>query len=155
MERLLAQNPNNANALNFVGYTLLEQNKDLNRAEDYLSRAVALKPGDAFVLDSYGWLLYRQGKSQAAMKQLEKAFAMRLDEGVIGEHLADVYIALNMPKKALAVYQQALKAGGEKEFIARVEQKLKNVVQQIAINTYEKDPAAQAGNVSIRKPASR
>ncbi|MGZ3712835.1 MAG: tetratricopeptide repeat protein, partial [Bdellovibrionota bacterium] len=50
MERLLAQNPSNANALNFVGYTLLEQNKDLNKAEDYLSRAVTLKPGDAFVL---------------------------------------------------------------------------------------------------------
>ncbi|MGE3260182.1 MAG: tetratricopeptide repeat protein [Bacteriovoracia bacterium] len=154
MERLLGQNPNNPNALNFVGYTLLEQNKDLNRAEDYLSRAVALKPGDAFVLDSYGWLLYRQGKSQAAMKQLEKAFALRMDEGVIGEHLADVYTALNMPKKALAVYQQALKAGGEKEFVARVEQKLKNLVQAIAVNTLEQKRPAR-GAASLRKPASR
>ncbi|MGZ3712131.1 MAG: hypothetical protein ACXVBE_10250, partial [Bdellovibrionota bacterium] len=71
-----------------------------------------------------------------------------------GEHLADVYIALNMPKKALAVYQQALKAGGEKEFVARVEQKVKNVVQSIAMDIYA-EPKASHGEVSIRKPASR
>lgn len=155
MEKLLTQNPSNANALNFVGYTLLEQNRDLNRAEDYLSRAVQLKPADAFVLDSYGWLLYRQGKPQEAMKQLEKAFALRMDEGVIGEHLADVYIALNLPKKALAVYQAALKAGGEKEFVARVEQKLRNLVQTIADASDLEAVKAMRGAKSARKPASR
>lgn len=152
MERLLEKNPDNGNALNFVGYTLLEANRDLPKAEKYLARAVELKPDDAFVLDSYGWLLYRQGKPQVAMKTLEKAFAMRADEGVIAEHLADVYVALSMPKKAIAVYEQALKAGGEKEFLARVEQKLHNVV--VAMVAEGGKPIARQQSES-RKPASR
>ena len=150
MEQLLSRNPDNANALNFVGYTLLEAGKDFPRAEKYLARAVTLKPGDAFVLDSYGWLLYRQGKSQQAMKTLEAAFALRSDEGVIAEHLADVYVALNMPKKALAVYQHALKSGGEKEFVARVEKKLQNIIGVLADG--KKSPILV--NEEGRKPAS-
>jgi tetratricopeptide (TPR) repeat protein len=132
MESLLRLNGDNANALNFVGYNLLDQNKDLARAEELLGRAKTLKPQDAFVLDSYGWLLYRRGKRREAMKELERAFAMKSDEGVIAEHLADIYVSLNMPQKALVVYQSAHKAGGDQEFLARVESKISNVQNSIA-----------------------
>lgn len=142
MERLIAKNPDNANALNFVGYTLLDQGRDLSRAEKYLSRAVALKPNDAFVLDSYGWLLYRQGKVQAAMKKLEAAFAIRPDEAVIAEHLADVYLALNLPQKARNAYLQARKhSAGDKELTARVEHKLQNLDGLLARGGKEVRPA--------------
>lgn len=149
MERLLRVNPNNANALNFVGYTLLEKGVDLKTAATYLERAVALKPGDAFVLDSYGWLLYRQGKYRAAMTQLEKAYALKPQEAVIAEHLADSYVALGMPQKALAIYQKALLASDDGEFKARVEGKIENV--QSAMAGIERRPA----RLDSRVPASR
>lgn len=148
MERLLTLNPNNANALNFVGYTLSDKNKDLDRAGDLLRRALALKPEDAFVLDSYGWLLYRQGKKRDAMKHLERAVALRPDEGVIVEHLADVYAALNMPQKAMATYEKARKAGGDQEFLARVESKRDNVLRTVA-------EVAPRPSGAKRSPASR
>lgn len=152
MERLLQLNPNNANALNFVGYTLVERGEALDRAKEYLERAMALKSNDAFVLDSYGWLLYRLGKGREAMKHLEKAAALKPEEGVIAEHLADVYASLNMPQKAIAAYDKAIKAGGDKEFVARVESKRENVQRALADGAPAK-PKAEAA--SKRVPASR
>lgn len=148
MEKLLEINPNNANALNFVGYTLLEKNTELDKATDYLERAVALKPDDAFVLDSYGWLLHRRGNHAKAMKTLEKARSIKPEEAVIAEHLADVYVALNMPKKALAVYLSALSSGADEEFKQRVQKKVSNVQEALA----ETKPGPKA---SDRGPASR
>ena len=127
MEQLLKVNPDNTNALNFVGYGLLEKGGDLSKAQELLGRAVQLKPEDPFVLDSYGWLLYRLGKNKEAMKSLEKAVALKPEESVMLEHLGDIYIALNMPNKAIGVYERALRTGGDKEFISRVENKLDNV----------------------------
>lgn len=150
MERLLQVNPNNPNALNFVGYTLLEQGTDLSSAEKYLVKAVALKPDDAFVLDSYGWLLYRQGKFKAAMKQLERAFAMKPEEAVIAEHLADTYVALDMPQKAMALYEKALVATQDGELKTRVETKIENVRNLTAGVEKRKVRAGDA-----RVPASR
>ena len=142
MERLLALNPENANALNFVGYSLLEAGKDLTLAGTYLERAVKLKPTDAFILDSYGWLLYRQGKFADAMKQLEKAHGLKPDEAVIAEHLADIYVALNMPNKAIGIYQKALAAGSENDAKNRVETKLDNVQKALESSRESRGPAA-------------
>ena len=163
MEHLLTLNPENANALNFVGYTLTEKNERLDQARIYLEKAVKLKPDDAFILDSYGWLLYRTGQRQQAMKQLEKAFATKPGEGVIAEHLADIYVSLDMPIKAVQVYEQALRAGGDQEFQARVQSKLANVREVLA-----KGPGVDKANESLgrafapaqrplrkRKPASK
>jgi tetratricopeptide (TPR) repeat protein len=156
MERLLQQNPDNANALNFVGYTLVEKGEALDRAQAYLERAMSIKPGDAFVLDSYGWLLYRQGKGREAMKHLEKAAALKPEEGVIAEHLADVYASLNMPQKAIAAYERALKAGGDKEFLVRVESKRENVERALAdIAPKKRIPASRGNSATKRLPASK
>ncbi len=134
MERLLKINPDNANALNFVGYTLLEQGNDIVTAAKHIERALALKPDDAFVLDSYGWLLYRQAKHQLAARALEQATRIKPEEAVIAEHLGDVYAALKLTRKALAMYERALSLGGDEEFVARVETK-KNNVQQVLAET--------------------
>lgn len=156
MEALLEINPDNPNALNFVGYTLLEMGRDLDRAKNFLGRAVALKPDDAFVLDSYGWLLYRTGQRQAAMKHLEKAYAVKPDEGVIAEHLADVYVSLDLPRKALSVYEQALQSGGDREFVARVQTKITNVREVLAsVDQKRKNVPVKQTTSEARVPASR
>ncbi len=154
MEKLLQLNPDNPNALNFVGYTMLEMGRDLDRAKHYLFRAVTLKPDDAFILDSYGWFLYRTGQRQEAMKQLEKAYAAKPDEGVIAEHLADIYVSLYLPRKALAIYEHALKSGGDGEFVARVQTKITNVREMLASAEPKRKAPAQAAS-DARVPASK
>lgn len=161
METLLVINPNNANALNFLGYTKLERGEDLAQAENYLSRAVSLKPNDAFVLDSYGWLLFKKGQSAKAMKQLERAYAQKPDEAIIIEHLGDVYLALNMREKALDAYKKVYAGNGETSIKERVAVKITNLETAIAdgnTRTFRREPAmarpVPVGVVDERAPAS-
>ena len=127
MQKLLSVNPDNPNALNFVGYTLLEKGEKLAQAAKYLERAFQLKPKDPYVLDSYGWLLYKQGKTKQAMVHLEKAYSLKEEEAVIAEHLADVYLALGLKQKALMVYEKILSVEASEEHKARVGIKVQNL----------------------------
>ena len=86
MKRVVEINSKNAAALNYVGYTYVEKGEHLEEAEGMLQDAAALKPNDGFILDSLGWLYFKQGKFQEAVKQLEKADSL-MDDPVIKEHL--------------------------------------------------------------------
>jgi tetratricopeptide (TPR) repeat protein len=151
MEALLQQNPMNVNALNFIGYSLLEKGSNLQRAEVLLSQAYQLRPEDPFIIDSYAWLLHRQGKSREAMKLLEKAHMAKPQEAVIAEHLADVYYSLSMPNKALAIYRKAIEAvENDGEVTARLQQKIRVVEQLLA--SRDSSPVRQPAESSRPRP---
>jgi len=122
MERAIEQNPNNASALNFVGYTWAEQGDNLDQAEDYIVRALDLRPDDGFIIDSLGWVYYMRarplfdtGRSEEAKKYLDRALkellrAHELTGGdpVVSEHLGDAYLLLDQKERALQKYQEAV-----------------------------------------------
>lgn len=83
--------PDNAQALNFLGYSWLDRGEKTDEAFDLIRRAVALKPDDGYILDSYGWALYRQGDYAAAVTWLEKAVAAVPGDATILDHLGDAY----------------------------------------------------------------
>ncbi|NUM88796.1 MAG: tetratricopeptide repeat protein [Bdellovibrionales bacterium] len=154
MEKILKRNPQNPNALNFVGFTLLEEGKDLKLAAMYLDRAFKIRPNDPFVIDSYGWLMHRTGRTREAMRHLEKAHALKPTEAVIAEHLGDVYLALNMPRKAQVAYGRALEASSaEAGLQERVAQKLGNLETRLADGARPKVKAPPTQRAS-RMPAS-
>ena len=62
IERMIEKNPKNPHALNFLGYSMLERNEDLDKAYMLIKRAVELKPDDGFIKDSLGWYYYKVGK---------------------------------------------------------------------------------------------
>ncbi len=145
MEQILKKNPDNANALNYIGYTLLEKGKELARAKEYLARALSIKPNDAYIMDSYGWFLFKQGDTKGALKLLEQAAVQKPNEGVILEHVADVYMELNLNRKALAMYEKALSNLTEAKDQVRVQNKIFNVETILGM----RDPKR------LRSPASR
>ena len=122
MERAIEQNPMNASALNYVGYTLAEQGDNLDQAEDYIVRALDLRPDDGFIIDSLGWVYYMRarplfdtGRSVEAKKYLDRALkellrAQELTGGdpVVSEHLGDAYLLLDQKQRALQKYQEAV-----------------------------------------------
>ena len=61
IREILAKNPNNAIALNYLGYSLLERNGSLNLAYKYIKKAIELRPGDAHIRDSSGLVLLQSG----------------------------------------------------------------------------------------------
>lgn len=107
MKRLLEVNPNNANALNYIGYTLASRGENMRAAESMVRRALAIKPRDGFIQDSLGYILLKKGQTKEATRELEKAYALRPDEPVILEHLGDAYYKSNMRFKAMEKYKEA------------------------------------------------
>lgn len=124
MDAVIVREPKNADALNFVGYTLVEHNTELDRAEGLLKQAVDLRPGDGFITDSYGWLLYRRGKYKDALTHLKRAHELVPDESVIAEHVGDCLKAMGKKKEALEYYKKALELFPEADQKAKLLEKI-------------------------------
>lgn len=91
MDRLLFVDPEHADAINFVGFSLAERNTRLEEAERMIRRAMLLKPGQGYIIDSLGWVLYRRGKIEEAAKWLSMAAMIEPEEAEILLHLAVTY----------------------------------------------------------------
>ena len=115
MKKVLEANPSNVQALNFVGYTYAEQNMNLDEALSLVQKALQLKPGDGFMIDSLGWVYFRKGNIEEALIHLEKANKLTPKEPTILEHLGDVYLFKKDKRKALSYFEQALFELGKKE----------------------------------------
>jgi tetratricopeptide (TPR) repeat protein len=115
MEKVLAIEPENAEALNFIGYTYADKGIRLDEAERMIKRAMELKPGNGYIIDSLGWLYYRQNKTEKAIKYLEEAFRITPKDPTIAEHLGEVYERMGNGEKALEMYRKALELNPENE----------------------------------------
>lgn len=126
MEEILVKHPENAHVLNFVGYTLAEAGKDLDKAEKYISKALQLRPNDGFIEDSLGWILFKKGKIAEAEKHLMRAKELQPEEAVVYEHLGDLYVAQQKPVEALKAYQRAVDLSQKKDtqFAKKISEKL-------------------------------
>jgi tetratricopeptide (TPR) repeat protein len=108
MRALLALNPDHAEALNFVGYTLADKGVRLDEAERHVRRALELKPRSGHVLDSLGWVLFRRGELDKAVETLERADRLAGPDSTILEHLGDAYRAAARLADAENAYRRAL-----------------------------------------------
>lgn len=111
MEKIISKNPDHASALNFVGYTLAEQNEQLDRALVLVSRAQKLEPNNPFIMDSMAWVYYRLNKREQAWEEIKRAVSMADKEATIWEHYGDIARSLGKMKSARKGYLNALKHG--------------------------------------------
>ena len=89
LKRVISNEPENANALNALGYTLADRTSRLEEAQEYIRRAAELVPDDPAILDSLGWVAYRLGKMEEALKYLRMAFE-KLEDPEIAAHFGEV-----------------------------------------------------------------
>ena len=87
---IIEKDPNNATALNALGYTLADNGIRLEDAYNYIKRAYELSPDDFYILDSMGWVLYRLGRLDEAIDFLQRALDLRNDPEVAA-HLGEVH----------------------------------------------------------------
>ena len=106
MRALLAENPNNAHALNALGYTLADATDRVQEAYDLISRALSMRPDDPFILDSMGWVQYRLGNNTDAIGYLERALSIRSD-AEIAAHLGEVLWVMGETDRAREVWTKA------------------------------------------------
>ena len=106
---VLKDHPENAQALNFIGYLMLENDSDLDEAYALIKKAIEIEPNDAFIRDSLGWYFFKIGKLEKALIELKKAWNSEKKDVVISKHLAIVYQKLNNDLEAQRYFSEALK----------------------------------------------
>ena len=121
---ILEREPDNANALNALGYTLASKTFRFKEAREYLTKALALKPNDSAILDSVGWLNYREGQYEKALIFLQKAYSQSPD-GEIAAHLGETLWMLGRQHEARQLWQEALKRDKDNRHLIEVLKRLK------------------------------
>lgn len=108
MEDILAQSPRNAQALNYVGYTLAEKNADLDRALVLINTALEQEPDADYIVDSLAWVHYRMGDYNAAWENIKRCLALGGDNATMWEHYGDIALKLGKLEEASKGYAEAL-----------------------------------------------
>jgi tetratricopeptide (TPR) repeat protein len=108
LRKLLEDRPGDPVVQNALGYTLADQDRDIGEASALVTAALAQTPDSAAVLDSMGWVLYRQKKFPEALEYLGRAHA-RDDDAEISLHVGEVQWAMGDEAAARKTWQEALK----------------------------------------------
>lgn len=106
---ILEKEPHNAHAWNFLGYSILERGDDMDKAYEYIQKALKLSPEDGYIRDSLGWYYFKQGQVSKALTELEMAFKKVPDDIEILKHLAVIHMELKDFSKAKGYLKSALK----------------------------------------------
>jgi tetratricopeptide (TPR) repeat protein len=124
LRKLMQVQPDHAHAYNALGYSLAERNVRLPEARKLIERALEISPDDYFIVDSLGWVLYREGDLKGALQQLRRAYNGRPD-AEIGAHLGEVLWIMGERAEAERVWQESLKASPENETLQKTIKRLK------------------------------
>lgn len=134
MQKVVDIEPEHAQALNYLAYTWAERGENLQQAEEYARRAVFSEKNDAYILDTLGWVLYKQERYIEAATVLERAHRLQPTASIISEHLGDVYLSQQSHNKARLFFIKAVEAeqdtGRKNEIMTKlsgVEDKIKNL----------------------------
>ena len=109
LKRLIELSPDNSQALNALGYTLVDRTSRAQEGYALIERALKLSPDDPFIQDSMGWALYRMGRFDDAESYLRRALAARQD-AEIAAHLGEVLWAKGDRDTAREIWQSQLKS---------------------------------------------
>lgn len=107
LRRVIELKPDHAHAHNALGYTLADRTTRFDEARELIEKALSLSPEDAFIMDSLGWVQFRQGKADESLQTLQKAYARRNDPE-IAAHLGEVMWAVGKRDEAVRLWRAAL-----------------------------------------------
>ncbi len=137
--KVLADDPKNAMALNYLGYMLADRGTRLEEALGYIRRAVALDPQNGAYLDSLGWAYFKMGNYELAEENLRRASEHTGDDPTIHEHLADLYqktgrlkLAATYWERSLDEWNKTIPAEVDTESVARVQKELESARVKLA-----------------------
>lgn len=106
--KALELNPDQPQVLNYLGYSLVEKQGNMDEALDMIERAVAARPDSGYIIDSLGWVLYRLGRYEEAVAPMQKAGELLPIDPVVNDHLGDVFWAVGRKLEAEFQWKRAL-----------------------------------------------
>ncbi|AUM75667.1 hypothetical protein CYR75_11070 [Paracoccus jeotgali] len=131
--------PDNAQMLNYLGYSYVDRGENLDLALRLIEQAVELSPDDGYILDSLGWVLYRLGRYQEAVEPQERALAQMSNDPLVNDHMGDIYWKVGRKREARMQWQRALSFKPETEdeayrIRAKLDRGLDAVLEEEAAN---------------------
>ncbi len=140
--KVIADDPKNAMALNYLGYMLADRGTRLDEALGYIRRAVALDPQNGAYLDSLGWAYYRLGNYDLAEENLRRASERIGNDPTVHEHLGELYQKTGRLKLAAANFERSLEewnktipAEVDSDDVAKVQKELETARVKLAKQT--------------------
>jgi tetratricopeptide (TPR) repeat protein len=122
LRRVLVIEPESVAALNALGYTLADRTTRYREALELIDRARAAEPENAAIIDSYGWVLYRLGRTREALVELQRAFTLQKD-AEIAAHVAEVLWVLGRRDEAIRYFEEARRLDADSRALARALEK--------------------------------
>lgn len=129
LKKILLNHPQDASALNALGYTLADRTERYDEAENYLMQAIKLRPKEAVILDSFGWLQFKLGKTKDALKYLRSAYENQ-PETEIAVHLTEVLWVLGDRVEAKEIFNEALKKSPDDEYLLKFRQRFPDLISE-------------------------
>jgi tetratricopeptide (TPR) repeat protein len=124
--------PDEPLVLNYLGYSWIDQGRNLKQGMTLIEKAVKLKPDDGYIVDSLGWAHFKQGNFKEAVKWLERAVEIRPEDPTLNDHLGDAFWRVGREREARFQWEQALTLKPEPEEIEKIEKKLKSGLPALA-----------------------
>jgi tetratricopeptide (TPR) repeat protein len=124
LQKALELYPDQPLALNYLGYSWVDQNRNLKQGMGLIEKAVALKPDDGYIVDSLGWAHYKLGNYAEAVRFLERAVELKPQDPVLNDHLGDALWRVGREREAKFQWDQALTLDPEPEELERIKKKL-------------------------------
>ncbi|MEN8132151.1 MAG: tetratricopeptide repeat protein [Pseudomonadota bacterium] len=122
LRAILVQDPDNATALNALGYTLADRNERIQEAFQYIERALEVRPDDPTVMDSMGWVHFRMGNYTLAEQYLRQAFQLLKDAEITG-HLSEIIWEQGKKSEARDILRRALERDPKHEYLQKLQQR--------------------------------
>ncbi len=145
LQKALQLYPDQPLVLNYLGYSWIDQNRNLKQGMALIEKAVSLKPDDGYIVDSLGWAHYRLGNYKEAVRFLERAVELRPEDPVLNDHLGDALWRVGREREARYQWEQSLTLQPEPEDADKIKKKLAKGLT----------PKAQARVVKKTREASR
>lgn len=129
LRRALELRPDQPQVLNYLGYSMVEKQINLDEALQMIERAVAARPNSGYIVDSLGWVLFRLGRYEEAVPHMERAAELMAIDPIVNDHLGDVYWAVGRTLEAQFQWKRALsfadrQSTAEEVQAARIRKKL-------------------------------
>ena len=125
LQKALALAPDQPLVLNYLGYSWVDQNRNLKQGLALIEKAVSLRPDDGYIVDSLGWAQYRLGNYKEAAKWLERAVELKPEDPTLNDHLGDAFWRVDRKVEARFQWEQALTLKPEPEDEEKIRRKLR------------------------------
>ena len=126
LKKALELQPEQPHVLNYLGYSWIDQDINLDEAMKMIRRAVEQRPDDGYIVDSLGWAYYRIADYDNAVKNLERAIDLKPEDPTINDHLGDAYWRVGRVLEARFQWQHAKDLKPEADEIPKIEAKLRD-----------------------------